>query len=439
VTRTSGGRLENRKVMSKDVFPRVLNEGYLGSNSSLRIKSASGANITDIDGNTYLDMAMAGGASILGHANPLVVDAVNKQMADGSLFTVANPLAEDFAEYLSRAIPGCSQFVFSSTGSEATLRAIRLARAVSGKKKIAVFSGGWHGSHDQVLVEEDYSRGSESMPAMMPKSSGILDEMMETLVFLPYNSDAAFDLIRNNKDDLAAVIIEPVQGSNPRDDIDGFLRDLRQVTEDTSVLLIFDEVITGFRLALGGGQERFAINADIVTYGKSIGGGLPIGVMSASPHILSCITKKKVRDKPSFFNGGTFSANPLTMAAGLVVVQHLIENKEESYGRLEKAGEIVRANLNDFCQSNGVPAHVIGISSIFRIIFTNKAVSSRRDRDLLEIPYVNQRDFYGQLLLAGVHVGTNGINFISLAHTDENLDKICSCYHQALTSLVEKY
>ena len=424
--------------MPKDVFSRVLNEGYAGSNSSLRIKSASGASITDIDGNTYLDMAMAGGASILGHANPLVVDVVNRQMTDGSLFTVANPLAEDFADCLSRAILGCDQFAFSSTGSEATLRAIRLARAVSGKKKIAVFSGSWHGSHDQVLVEEDYSRGSESVPAMMPKSSGILDEVLENLVFLPYNTDAAFDLIRDNKDDLAAVIIEPVQGSNPRDDIGGFLKDLRQVTKDSRVLLIFDEVITGFRLALGGGQERFAIKADIVTYGKSVGGGLPIGVMSATPHVLSYITAKKGRERLLFFNGGTFSANPLTMTAGLAVVQYLIENQEESYSQLEKAGETVRANLNKFCQSNGVPAHVIGIGSIFRIIFTDKAVRSRRDRDLLEISYTNQREFYTQLLSAGVHVGTNGINFISLAHTDENLDEICSCYRQALISLAEK-
>ena len=424
--------------MLKDVFPRVLNEGYTDPNASLRIKSAAGANITDIEGNTYLDMAMAGGASILGHANPLVVDAVNRQMTDGSLFTVANPLAEDFAECLSKAVEGCDQFVFSSTGSEATLRAIRLARAVSGKKKIAVFSGCWHGSHDQVLVEEDYSRGSENAPAMKPKSSGIFNHVLENLVFLPYNTNAAFNLIWANKDDLAAVIVEPVQGSNPREDIVGFLRNLRQVTKESSVLLIFDEVITGFRLALGGGQQRFDICADIVTYGKSVGGGLPIGVMTATPQVLSFITSKKGGDGPAFFNGGTFSANPLTMAAGLAVVRHLIENQEESYSRLEKAGKIVRDNLNDFCHANGVPAHVIGICSMFRVIFTDKLVRSRRDRDLSEIPYANQQDFYAQLLSVGVHVGSNGINFISLAHTDENLNELCSCYRQALISLVEK-
>ena len=424
--------------MLKDALPRVLNEGYTGSNSSLRIKSALGANITDTDGNTYLDMAMAGGASILGHANPLVVDMVNRQMIDGSLYTVANPIAEDLAECLSRAILGCNQFIFSSTGSEATLRAIRLARAVTGKKKIAIFSGCWHGSHDQVLVEEDYSRGSEDVPAMMAKSSGILDEVLENIVFLPYNTDAAFDLIQVNKDNLAAVIIEPVQGSNPRDDIVGFLKDLRQVTTNTGVLLIFDEVITGFRLALGGGQERFGISSDIVTYGKSIGGGLPIGVMSAAPHILSQITEKELGKKLPFFNGGTFSANPLTMAAGLAVVRYLIEHQEKTYSQLENKGEVVRANLNSFCQSNGLPAHVIGIGSIFRIIFTDKLVRSRRERDLNETSYANQREFYAKLLLAGVHVGSNGINFISMAHTDENLDEICSSYHKALISLAKE-
>lgn len=421
--------------MLKDVLPRVLNEGYTGSNSSLRIRSASGAKITDTEGNTYLDLAMAGGASILGHSNPLIVDAVNKQMINGSLYTVANPIAEDFAECLSRAILSCNQFIFSSTGSEATLRAIRLARAVTGKKKIAVFSGCWHGSHDQVLVEEDYSRGSENTPAMMPKSSGILDEVIENLLFLPYNTNKAFDLIQINKDNLAAVIIEPVQGSNPRDDIVGFLTDLRRVTLDTGVLLIFDEVITGFRLSLGGGQERFGISADIVTYGKSIGGGLPIGVMSATPHILSYLNAKEVGKKLSFFNGGTFSANPLTMASGLAVVKYLIDNQEKAYGQLEKNGEKIRSNLNNFCRSNSLPAHVIGIGSIFRIIFTDKAVRSRRERDLYEASYTNQREFYNKLLSAGVHVGSNGINFISLAHTDENLDEICSSYQKALISL----
>ncbi len=421
--------------MLKNAFPRVLNEGYGDPGSSLRIESASGVTITDTDGNTYIDTAMGGGTCILGHANPLVVEAVNKQMSEGSLFTVANPYAEDFAECLGQAIPGCDQFVFASTGSEATLRAIRLARAVTDKKKIAVFSGGWHGSHDQVLVEEDYSRGSDSTPAMMPKSAGIPDEVLENLVFLPYNSGAAFDLIRDNKDDLAAVIIEPAQGSNPRDDVEEFLRDLREVTQSSGVLLIFDEIITGFRLALGGAQERFGISADIVTYGKTLGGGLPIGVMSGTPDVLSYITTDHGGEKLPVFNGGTFSANPLTVAAGMAVVRYLTETRDVTYGRLEKAGETVRATLNDYCRSNGLPAQVIGIGSLFRIIFTDKPVRSRRDRDLMEIPYPAQRDFYAQLLSAGVHVGGNGINSLSLAHTDEDLDKICACYQEALSSL----
>ena len=319
--------------------------------SSLRMQRASGATITDTDGNTYIDMAMGGGTCILGHANPLVVEAVNKQMCHGSLFAVANPYAEDFAELLGDAIPGCDQFVFASTGSEAILRAIRLARAVTDKKKIGVFSGGWHGSHDQVLVEEDYSRDSENAPAMMPKSAGILDEVLENLVFLPYNTEAAFGLIRDNKDDLAAVMIEPAQGSNPRDDVEGFLRDLRDVTRTSGILLIFDEVITGFRLALGGAQERFGISADIVTYGKTLGGGLPIGVVSGAPEVLSYITTDHGGEKPPFYNGGTFSANPLTVAAGLAVVRYLSETREETYARLERAGETVRAALNDYCLS----------------------------------------------------------------------------------------
>lgn len=406
---------------------RVLNEGYTQPQDGFCARRAEGCWIEDVRGRRHIDLAMAGGTALLGHANPAVVERLTAQIADGTLFTVPNEAAHRLGERLHAAMPWFPHVVFCSTGSEATLRAIRLARAHTGRNRIALFSGSWHGSHDMVLFEEDY-RGPEDAPVPMPKSAGIPAGMHDWLLMLPYNSAAAFDLIRRHRDELALVIIEPVQGSNPRDDIAPFLRELRAVTREAGVPLCFDEVITGGRLALGGAQERFGIQADLATYGKTMGGGTPIGFLAGSADIMATIRSGRAGDGLTVFMGGTFSANPLTMAGGLAVIEHLAENRAAVYGHLDGQGERLKAEVNAACAANGWRARMIGCGSMLRMVLTDQPVRSRRDRDHLEVDMAAQKRFYAMLLEAGVHIGSNRINFLSTAHAPAVVDAVRDAY-----------
>lgn len=400
---------------------RVFNEAYDTGHPKLHAAKAYGCHLEDGDGNRYIDLGLAAGTAILGHAHPLIAEQVSKQLARGSVYTIPNFRAHEFAEQLQTILPWFGGFVFCNSGAEATMRAIRIARAYTGKMKIGVFSGGWHGAHDLVLVDEDLA-GDARRPKPYHKAAGIPEELLDQLVFLPYNDAGAFDLIRENKDQLAMVLIEPSQGSNPRDDVAGFLGSLRQVTAECDVLLGFDEVITGFRLALGGAQELLGLRADLATYGKVVGGGLPIGMIAGRADVMSCIRNGSSRDKRPVFMGGTFSANPVSIAAGLATVRHLAENRGSIYPELARLGGHVKESVNNFCVENRIPVRMIGVASMFRLIFTDYPVRSRRERDEQEMPGTIQDPFYTAMLLSGVHVGSNRINFLSTAHAQETVE-----------------
>lgn len=407
----------------------ILNEAYGRGGGAFHARRAREYWIEGVDGRRRIDLAMAGGSALLGHAAPMVAAAAAAQLADGAIFTTPNETAYIFAERLLQATPWFSSAVFSSTGSEATLRAIRLARAHTGRDKIAVFSGCWHGSHDMVLVEEDYG-GPAAEPRWKWKSGGVPAGMGDWMLMLPYNDPAAFELIRRHRNELALVLIEPLQGSNPRDDIGGFLRELREVTRDADVLLCFDEVITGLRLALGGGQEYFGVQADLATYGKAIGGGAPIGMLAGIPEVMATI--RKGRGGPPVFMGGTFSANPLTMAAGLAVFEYMAAHQAAAYGHLNGQGERLRREINIGCVERGLRAQMIGCGSMSRLLLTDRPVRSRRERDHLEVDMAAQARFYAALLEAGVHVGGNRINFLSMAHTSAIVDQARDAYFEVL-------
>ena len=200
----------------------VLNEGYSCTDKRKYLAAAKGSTVTDLSGTTYIDMAMAGGSAILGHANEHIQDAIARQLKNGALFTSPTELAHQYCEILAPHLGELNQFVFSSTGSEATLRAIRIARAHTGKKKIAIFGGSWHGSHDLLMVDDD-PESDPRRPTGLLKSAGTPRDVLEQVVMLPYNDEAAFDLIKEKAAELAMVFIEPVQGSNPRGDIKAFL------------------------------------------------------------------------------------------------------------------------------------------------------------------------------------------------------------------------
>jgi len=406
----------------------VLNAGY--EKSELHVSKAYGCFIEDCSGNSYIDTAMGAGTHILGHAHPLIVREIQEQVADGTLYILPSRYAYEVGELLSKAIPQFHSFVFCNSGTEATIRATRIARAYTGRKKIAMFSGGWHGGNDMLLFDEDYT-SDENRPAPVFKSAGVPQEIMDMTIMLPYNSDAAFELIEQYGNELAMIIIEPSQGSNPRDDVGEFLRELRKVTAKHNILLCFDEIVTGFRVVLGGCQEYYGIKADITTYGKTLGAGLPVGLVAGTKEIME-VVKNNGHEKPVFM-GGTFSANPLIMRTARAILQYLIENKETIYPHLNENGRYVRDTVNEFCVANQFAMRMTGIGSISRIIFTDKPIRSRRERDRYEIDDALQKLFYSYLRFEkGVHISGNRIIFLSAAHKKEQVEKIVRSIIEAL-------
>ncbi len=403
----------------------ILNEGYSGTDKQKYLAEAKGCTVTDLSGKTYVDMAMAGGSAILGHANEHVRDAVVKQLEKGALFNSPTELAHQYCEVLVQHLGELNHFAFSSTGSEATLRAIRIARAHTGKKKIAIFGGGWHGSHDLLMVDDD-PESDPHRPTGLLKSAGTPPDVLEQVVMLPYNDEAAFDLIEEQAAELAMVFVEPVQGSNPRGDIKYFLQELRAVCDKNEVLLGFDEIITGGRLSIAGSKPIFGVTPDLATYGKIYGGGLPIGLVAGKEEVMSCI-----RSKEPVFLGGTYSANPLSLAAGKAMLTQLNENPD-IFTRLEKSAEVFVSDINHFAERLNINAHMMGKGSMFRLVFSSNSIKNRRERDRQEVNAEVQNDFYQALRTAGVWIGENRINFLSTAHAQTDLDEACDAYKACL-------
>jgi len=410
----------------------ILNKGYENSQRLSWITEAEGATVKDYSGKSYIDTVLGCGTAILGHSPSVVIEAVSEQVKKGTNYGLPSIQAERYAVDLKKAMPWNDHFVFCNSGSEATMRAIRIARAFTGKSRIGIFSGGWHGSHDMVLMEE--TPGSEEAnPRAQLLSSGTPGYLKEDVVYLPYNHSNAFSLIKKHAADLAMVLIEPVQGSNPRDDIGAFLMELRKVTRDTGVLLGFDEVITGARLGLGGGQEYFDVYGDLTMYGKVFGGGMPVGVIGGGADIMRTLLGRGVEgDLPPLFMGGTFSGNPLTMAAGWAAFSYLQEQGEAVYGKLRRQGSYLRTSINQFCRERGIKAHMMGVESISRIIFSDKAVNSRHQRSKLEWNYGEQSAFFDYVKERGVLVGSNRILFLALPHTDDQINTVIKVLSNAL-------
>ena len=399
------------------VMGTLFNSGY-ESGDGIIMDTAIGPYMIDTMGNRYIDTGMGAGAMILGHAPQSVVKKISAQAAKGSIFVHPSKSAFKLKEKILENLPEkFSGVFFCNSGSEATMRAIRLARAYSGKNSIALFSGGWHGSHDLVLTTDDHDT-PENYPTTKPLSTGIPKHLHEDVVMLPYNKQEAFDLIRQNAKQLALVIIEPVQGSNPRSDMILYLKELSEVCNKNGVLFALDEIITGYRLSLGGATSCFGISADIITYGKILGGGLPVGGVAFTNEIASRVFSN---NRETFFTGGTFSANPLTMEAGIEVLGCL---KKKDYQYINGLSEKMRNSCNSYFKKNSYPLQMIGCNSISRIIFTDKIISNRRTRDQYELSSFTQVIFKKLMILNGVLHPSNGIIFLSFAHKDEHVKKI---------------
>ena len=386
-----------------------------------------GSRIWDVDGNEYIDYIIGSGPMLLGHAHPAVTRAAQERFASGTQFLQITDVTLEHARKVLEAVPGGEQIKFTGTGSEATLLAMRLARAYTGKNKVMKFEGAFHGTHDYVAWSTNPTQ-MLPFPRAEADTAGIPPAIRETVLIAPYNdADKTCELIRQNRDDLAAVIFDTsTRNIKPKRE---FLDALRQCTTESGVLLIMDEVITGFRLAWGGAQEHYGIQGDLTTLGKVLGGGVSIGALAGPKEYMGRLDPALKATGQYAMGSGTFSANPLSAATGLATLKEM--EKPGTYEKLHRAGERLRDGLLQVCQRLEVPALVDNEGPIVDIKFTDREEITDYRTSLEQDHGLHQRLSIG-MIKRGVFMLAAAGFYISLAHTDEELDETVNVFETAL-------
>ncbi len=404
--------------VAKDLMPGGVNSpvrafGSVGRNP-LFIDHGKGDRIYDVDGNGYIDYVCSWGPGILGHAHPEVIEAVVKACYDGLTFGAPTGKENQLAALIRECIPSMEMVRMVNSGTEATMSAIRAARGYTGRDKIIKFKGCYHGHSDGLLVQA----GSAALTQSVPDSGGVpASYAQQTLVALFNDEDSVRELFENNKDEIAAIIVEPVAANMgvvlPQD---GFLTFLRDITSDNGALLIFDEVITGFRLGLGGAQEWFGIKPDLTTLGKIVGGGMPMAVYGGRRDIM-----EKVAPVGKVYQAGTLSGNPVATSAGIRTIE-LLQSDPGIYTRIEERAKRLAAAFREYAKKTGTPLHVNQIGSLLSAFFTGQdvhdyagAVSSDTDA---------YAKYFNRMLESGIYVAPSQFEamFVSNAHTEEDID-----------------
>ncbi|MBC7118614.1 MAG: glutamate-1-semialdehyde 2,1-aminomutase [Methanobacteriaceae archaeon] len=387
-------------------------------------KKGEGCMLYDIDGNRYIDYCLAYGPLILGHAPEKVISAVCEQIKKGSTYGTPTKAEVELAKLVIERVPAAEMIRFVNSGTEATMAAIRLARAFTGKDKIIKFEGAYHGAHDYVLVKP----GSGATAA--PDSPGIPTDTIKNTISAPFNNEEAVASIIEDDDNIAAIIVEPIMANigciEPED---GYLKFLRKITSENGILLIFDEVITGFRIAPGGAQEYYNIAADLVTYGKIIGGGFPMGALAGSREIMEHISPAG-----DVYQAGTFNGNPVSVTAGITTLKGLTE---DIYKELNKKGEMIRNGMKDILEDNSLEFYIAGLSSMFQVYFTERRVKDYTSAKTADLEMF-KRYFHG-LLKGGVFVPPSQFEccFISAAHRKEDLDMTLEMMEESIKKAIK--
>lgn len=385
-------------------------------------KYANGSKIFDIDGNEYIDYVMGYGPLLLGHNYPAIREAVVKQLAHGWLYGTPTELEVTLAEEIIKLYPSIDMVRFVSTGTEATMGALRAARGFTGKNKFVKIEGGFHGAHDAALVKA----GSGATTLGTPDSAGVPKDFTKNTLQVPYNDiEAMTEAIEAYKEDLAAVMIEPVLGNiGPILPKEGYLKEVRAVTRENDVVLIFDEVITGFRLAMGGAQEYYGITPDMTTLGKVLGGGFHIGVIGGKREIMETISPAG-----AVYQAGTFNGSPVSMAAGLAVIRTL--KNEKAHQKVNRAGDSMRNALSDVISHLGLNYSVSGIGSMFKVFFGDMPYNYQ---DALKCDKEKFNAFFKKMLSEGIFLPPSQFetNFLSLAHSQDDIDKTVEAYQRNL-------
>lgn len=393
----------------------------------LYVESGQGARMKDVDGNSYLDLAMGFGSLILGHRPLEVVAAMREQLELGWHLILPGEAQHDLAELLVEAVPCAESVVFHNSGTEATMAAMRVARAFTGKTRIGVFGGGYHGTHDYALVQED-PKSARQAPAAKTAGVGIPDVVRdETMLALPYRDPAALDIIRKRKDELAAIIIQPVQNTTPHLDNGAYLKQLRALCTECGVVLIFDEVVTGFRLAYGGGQVYYGVTPDLAAFGKIIGGGTAVGALCGTREIMNLFARPGSR---GVFVGGTFNGNPLTMAAGAATLSVLKQRKDTLYPALAACSDRLARVVQDHCVRREMAVTLMNAASIHCFHFKQGPIDSFRD--VHPVNRVAEEAFYALVLDRGVLLPSFHVYFLSAAHGDADIDNAAGAFIESL-------
>ncbi len=387
------------------------------------MKKAKGSKIYDVDNNEYVDYCLCLGSLILGHGHPKVVQAIRRQLSeDGTtMYGTPHELEIKMANEIKRLVPCAEMIRFVNSGLEATLHAIRVARAYTKRVKIAKFEGHYHGAHDYAAVSVSPPldlAGPNHSPIAVSNSAGLPNFILENTIVLPFNDSATVEnVIEKNKNELAAVIIEPVaRGFLPPDR--DFLKSLRTVTEENNIVLIFDEIMTGFRLGLGGAQEYFGVTPDMVALGKVIGGGLPIGIFAGKSEMMeltSPVGAKLPFDR--VFHSGTFNGCPTVLAAGLATIEVL--KKPGTYDHINWVADEVKRCMKDAFEDNKIDGQIIGLASMFQCLFTSKQVKDYRD--VARADSKKRMSFDLELINNGVYVRPGRTYYTSFAHTKSDL------------------
>ena len=414
---------------AREVIPGGVNSPVRSySPYPLFIASAKGSKFKTVDSQEYLDYCMAYGALIDGHSRAEVIQAVEEALEKGSIYGQPTEMEVDLAELIASMIPSMKMVRLVNSGTEATMHAIRLARAFSEKKKVLKFEGGFHGSHDLVLVKA----GSGATLLGSPSSEGIPSEVAKNTLVSRFNDEKiASKIIRDHSDELAAVIVEPVLGNiGPVLPKPGFLETLRKVTEENEVLLIFDEVITGFRLSLGGAQEYYKIRPDMTILGKILGGGLPLSAFGGRRDIM-----EKLAPMGPVYQAGTYGGNPVSVSAALATLQSLKKRAGQVYSRLEKMGDRMRRGTVDHLESARVVAQVNGLGSMFQLFFTDRSVTDYHSAKSADIRKYEK--YFHSLLASRIFVPPSQFEtcFLSTAHTEDELDSTLDAIGAAVKTL----
>jgi glutamate-1-semialdehyde 2,1-aminomutase len=393
------------------------------------ITKATGATLTDADGNEYVDFVCSWGPMIIGHAHPDVVGAVQKAAASGTSFGAPTPVEIDLAAMVVEALPSVEKVRFVNSGTEATMSAVRLARGYTGKKVVVKFDGCYHGHADSFLVKA----GSGIITLGIPGSPGVPDEIVRNTLSIPYNDpDALEKTLRDEQLEIACVIVEPVAGNMgcvpPKP---GFLEKLRKLTSELGIVLIFDEVITGFRLGYGGAQQYYDITPDLTCLGKIIGGGLPVGAYGGKAEIMNCVAP----DGP-VYQAGTLSGNPLAMVAGIATLKLL--QQPDFYRRLEEKAAGYAEQLVKIAASVGIDVQLNRVGSMMTGFFTTDPVTDFESA--MKADADRYARHYRHMLAGGIYLAPSQFEtaFISAVQSEKDLEKALKMTEWSFKNLLGK-